>query len=618
MFYARGAAKIKAVIAILLVLIMTFSLAACSGTGGSGSGGKKKELKMSMFSGDIQGTAPGDVLTPIWREKTGITWELLSHSGDVSSDQWVQMQLAADTMPELLITHEFSTAAQTVMIESGKLYDFTEEEIRKNMPQYTKRIEDLGLDLKTYMEVNKWSDGKSYWIPYELREVAFPKLRPDIRAIRNAADSPYSFYFRDDILKMVFPNARTEQELKDLFIANGGKLTMDEIIGDIPIYNMDDLYDYLKKVKALGLKIGDKDVIPAQLTVSSNVGSTLWSLQTAMQIFWQDGFSFKDDQLMHVQSSDVFKEYIRYYSTFNDEGLIDREAWIMKDDQIRAKAINGEFAVFNYWLPVNDARQLSKDEGRGYGYRLLPAFTVDLVNEYQNMTNRPINLTTATKIIMTKTVKEADKAQVFGWLDWNLSYEADDLRCWGLPEWSEGEGENRRFKPEYKEIEDSLLLGVHSDKDAGYYGLRSNATNFNNPETHKVGFSGYFSRPVDVYPIPVSSDMNIDDKCFETIREYYGTQMTFYNQIGWTISEDLANDELWKVASDKSSTPEQSSRLAAAMVASPADFDAKYAEYYDNAYPAEFQTALANLKEKWRDIYNTKVAPEIEKAKSLK
>jgi ABC-type glycerol-3-phosphate transport system substrate-binding protein len=528
------------------------------------------------------------------------------------------MQLAADTLPEVLVTHEFSVAAQTALIESGKIYNFTEDEIRKNMPLYTKRVEDLGLDLPTYIGSNQWSDGKLYFVPYELREVAFPKLRKDIRAIRNAADSPYSFYFRDDILKMIYPNARSEYELKELFIANGGKLTIDDIIGDIPIYNMDDLHGYLKKVKDLGLKVGDKDVIPAQLTVSSNVGSTLWSLQTAMQIFWQDGFSFKDDQLMHVQSSDVFKEYIRYYSTFNAEGLIDREAWIMKDDQIRAKAINGEFAVFNYWLPVNDARQLSKDEGRGYGYRLLPAFTVDLVNEYQNMTNRPINLTTATKIIISKTVKEANKAQVFGWIDWNMSYEADDLRNWGLPEWSEGEGVNRRFKPEYKAIEDSLLLGVHSDQDAGYYGLRSNASNFFNPETHKLIMSGNFTKPTDVYPIPVSLDMNIDDKCFEAIREYYGTQMTFYNQIGWTISEDLGNDELWKIASDKASTPEHDSRLAAAMVASPEDFDAKYDEYYDNAYPAEFQAALTHLKEKWRDIYNTKVAPEIEKAKSLK
>jgi len=105
---------------------------------------------------------------------------------------------------------------------------------------------------------------------------------------------------------------------------------------------MEELYDYLKKVKQLDMKVGEKNVIPAQLPVSSNVSSTLWSLQTAMGILWQDGFGFKDDQLMHVQSSDVFKEYIRYYNTFNAEGLIDREAWIMKDDQIRAKTINGE------------------------------------------------------------------------------------------------------------------------------------------------------------------------------------------------------------------------------------------------------------------------------------
>ena len=393
---------------------------------------------------------------------------------------------------------------------------------------------------------------------------------------------------------------------------------MDDVYGDIPITNMVELYDYLKKVKDLGIKVGEKDVIPAQLTVSSSVGSTLWSLQTAMGIFWQDGFGFKDDKLMHVQSSDVFKEYIRYYSIFNDEGLIDREAWIMQDDQIRAKAINGEYAVFNYWLPVNDARQLAIDEGRGYGYRLLPAFDAPLNNDYQNLLDRPISLASGTQAMLTKTIGEADKARVFAWIDWNLSYEADEYRLWGLPEWYEGEGQNRRYKAEYAEIENSILYGVAGEHDASYYGLQSRASSYYNPETHKISLSGNLNRPSEIYPPQISTDQNIDDALFRTIREYYALQSTFYNQIGWTVASEITDDPEWMEVNAKLASPEHDSRLANAMISPPDQFDAMYQDYYDNAYPAEFHEALEHLKTKWAETYRTKALPEIEKAKALK
>jgi len=336
-----------------------------------------------------------------------------------------------------------------------------------------------------------------------------------------------------------------------------------------------------------------------------------------MGMFWQGGFSYKDDRLIHVQSSDMYKEYIRYYSKFNAEGLIDREAWINTDDQIKSKAINGEFAVFNYWLPVTDARHLSEDEGRGYGFRMVPAFLIPLVNEYQNMVYRPISLTSAAKIFLTTSIKPADKPKVFGWLDWNFSYDADELRFWGLPEWSEGKGDQRRFKPEYAEVEQAILRGIPGEHDAAYYGLQSPATYLNIPEIHRFSLSGNFNRPFYAYPPQVSTDVSLDDVLFRVIREYYATQMTFYNQVGWTNADIDQNPE-WKRANEALSSPEHAGRLANALIAAPEDFDAKFQEYYDNAYPAEFHAALGVIQEVWKNIYHNKVVPEIEKAKSGK
>lgn len=580
-----------------------------------------KPLHMTMFADEETiGVAPEDILTPIWREKTQITWDVVADPQTISAEQWIQMQMVADTLPELIATHELPTVAIEALINADKVYEITEEDIRTYMPKFTKRVEDLGLTLDVLISSNLASDGKLYNLPCDVREVAFPALRSDIRAVRDGCDSPYSLYLRDDILKQIFPDARTEAELGELYVQNEGKLTMEEAFGDIPITNMDELHEYLIKVKELGLKVGEKDVIPAQLTVSSSVGSTLWSLQTAMGIFWQDGFGFKDDKLMHVQSSDVYKEYIRNYNTFNTEGLIDREAWIMKDDQIKAKVINGEYAVINYWLPVNEARQVAKDENRGYGYRLLPAFAVPLNNEYQNLLDKPITLNSMTKVMLLKTISPEDKAQVFNWLDWNMSYEADELRNWGLPEWSTGEGSERRFTPEYSAIEAWSLYGEQSEKDGSYYGLLTDYSRsiFKNQETHKLGLSGNYNKPRWIYPPEIKADQNLDTALFEVIREYYGTQINFYAQIGWSVGTDITNDPVWKEVNAKLASPENDGRLANAMICAPEEFDAKYQEYYDNAYPTEFQEALEDLKLKWKTIYDEKAAPEIEKAKALK
>jgi len=128
------------------------------------------------------------------------------------------MQMAASTMPELIVTHEIQKPGLEALISGGWVYEITEADLRTYMPNFTKRVEDLGLPLSAIIESNKWSDGKLYTVPWEFRAIVFPSLRSDIRHVRDAVDSPYCLYLRDDILKMIYPNARTEQELKELFV----------------------------------------------------------------------------------------------------------------------------------------------------------------------------------------------------------------------------------------------------------------------------------------------------------------------------------------------------------------------------------------------------------------
>ena len=175
---------------------------------------------------------------------------------------------------------------------------------------------------------------------------------------------------------------------------------------DIPIKNLDDLYNYLKAVKALNLKVGDKPLIPGAITASSeSMGALDWSLRTIVGYAWEYPFmegtppDFNDTVL--PKATPEYKAYMAWWNKCYNEGLLDPEIFVMKNDQFNAKQINGEYAVLNRWWYVNDARKVGKD--RGYGFRYFPAFYGQLKDIFSNnvmylsLQGSPVAITKTTK-----------------------------------------------------------------------------------------------------------------------------------------------------------------------------------------------------------------------------
>ncbi len=79
-------------------------------------------------------------------------------------------------------------------------------------------------------------------------------------------------------------------------------------------------------------------------------------------------------------------------------------------------------------------------------------------------------------IFLTNTVKAADYGDVLKYIDYFMTDKSDDLAYWGSPAWSTGTGVNRKFKPEYKALEDWAVYGKEGGKDGTYYGLGGAAT----------------------------------------------------------------------------------------------------------------------------------------------
>jgi putative aldouronate transport system substrate-binding protein len=570
-----------------------------------------------------------DVLTPIWREKTKVKPEVFSIPQGMNSDEWIITNAVAGSLPELITSNAFffNEVSTDALIEADAIYEITYEMMDENMPLLKKKLNRLGVTLKQFYRDNlRSSDGKLWRIPVgDFTAPAFPELRESQLAVDNVF-LPYGVRFRDDILKMIFPNAKSEQEMRELY-AEKGELTIDDIIGDIPIRSMEDFTEYFRKVDELGLKVGRNDVIPFVPTSwihPAGPGCTL--LPTMMDIWWAQPtgglFINKGEELIYWPQEDYYKDANKWLNQLHNQGLIDPETYIQKKDQMVAKFVNGRYAVVpSRMANLGSARDVGKDNG--YGWRYFPTFIIPLNTERIDFKYFPVNLNAVNDgVAITKKVKEKDLKQILQMIDWNLSDEADELRFWGPKEFTTGEGINKRFKPQYADLENWAVSGISGmgKKDGPYYGMCANIPNptshkdYYFAETHDIMLYLYDHIPQYVYDKEASIDDEIEMVMQNAIKAYYAPQYIYYDK-KWSKDEYLSLEDWKDCDSIYGFWGNDAGKLKVqAILGSEENFERNWQKHYDAAYPEEMQETLSKMKAIFKDIYNTRILSELEKA----
>lgn len=442
-------------------------------------GAQTKDLKITVLGWTQTGTRKPvrDVLTPIWRQKTRVIPEVIVIPAAIPRDQWIQMQIAADTLPNVLTTNGVMENGEivTALVKAGKLYEITPQMYNTQLPLYKAYYDKLGIDWNGMYEDNlRAADRKLWFVPAGgVNPIASPVIRASKAGENAIGIYPYAQFLRDDVLKKIYPNAKTEKDLRAILLKNG-KLDFVQDCQDIPIKNIDDLYAYLKKVKALNLKAGNgKPLIPGAIHQDPVVDAIRysWGMSAVTAGMWGGAyttFQLKGDQVTDLVQTPEWKEFIRFYNKCYNEGLIDPECFTMKPDQLNAKVANGEYAVMNFRTIIREAQKTGQNEGWGLRYLptfMPPNFPDSLETKYSDFWKYGFYslVNGYTGVAITTTTKKEDIPQILNWVDWNCSEEATDLRMWGLPEWSTGTGVNRRFKPEYKELEDWAVRGISGE-----------------------------------------------------------------------------------------------------------------------------------------------------------
>jgi len=626
----------KRILLLALVFLFVGGLIASAQTLNYGTFKPTKQLTISQMtdqSGPPTKPPTQDVVTPVLRQKTGVTSVPFPEPTNLGTTAAAVAQalLAGNNLPDIISESYFppQVDGQQVLIDNNAVWDFNDMAFLKKMfPNFTTRMNQYGSLDDWYANEGTYKD-THIRITSAIPPLAFTKMMATQKGttyyrknVIFAGMGGYPKSLRDDILKMIYPKARSDAEQEQFFIKqfNYATPTTPDPYADIPINSMDDLYNYMKKVKEIidskNLMDGsgrDKMIV-AQLNASNgNAPSIMWSNITMYGYIWTEPPFRVADRVYYNFEEPWVKDVLAWWNKCYNDGLLDPEVFVKKDDQLGEEITRGRFAIFpdwGSWTP--QARKFAADNKLPYGYReMLAWWPRTFKNTYNDASNQWVTyFQHFAANIITNYVSEADLPQVANWLDYHYSEEFDILRSWGTPDMYTGTGKDRRYKPAYKDLENFTAYGVSAPngKDGYYYGVYlwapiTQAAGTNSPENTDAYLTTYPLAPQYVYPAKKATGMSYDTEMNSALYAYYiGKYVNFFPQKGWTNADLNNQPDFAKIQYMWFGT--HGPAIAKAITGPTADFDANYAAYQKVFHDNDWDLGMQEYQIAWKTIFD--------------
>lgn len=427
---------------------------------------------------------------------TGIAFdeEYSFDNNSESGDAKISKIMATDTWPDIGYNIEESLVKK--LIKADKVWDVTEL-IPKYMPTYTK-IREYNERSKKQFE-SKELDGKEYnvWKPasYGVATVLDPDYSVEkYSKVLSPSDSRSWIYVRDDILKKIYPNAKTRAEMEDIYVKNGS-FTKEEMT-DVTITSIDEFYDFLKKINDLGVTENGRKVYPFYTHNGTDNWDILSVLTPAMNGAIANDFAYfdrEDGKLVRTVDKDWFKESMRTWVKLINEDIASREAIVDNKAAFEQKKNNGEYAVL-YGSATPPTSEALKAAGKNYSYRKV---LIDIPTNFDKYIkkNPDVNYIAEERFTLFKSKNlktEEDVAQVLRFIDFLITPVGSKAAFWGPKNGGLYTEENGIMKYADADLEKDMVYNGSGEKKI-YYGI----TSF--PDLYNFSSTGSMYNPVTVY-----------------------------------------------------------------------------------------------------------------------
>lgn len=389
--------------------------------------------------------------------------------------------IAANDYPDLVYNGQMINLVE--LIKGDKLYDLTEA-----FPEYCTSFTDvMPMDkFSEFYSLNHLYNGRQYTLPAGVGaeyfysdnstypQFDFERWKTNMLTTQSKGGSSGVNYLwvRDDILKALYPQAKTMAEIEAIY-GSKGTFTKDELF-DIPLNNLDDvvemLYAIKDHIKAQNITENGK---PVQVTYGPAVGQDNWYLFTILPTLIDGAlgntnyftqFNKATGKLEYAYKMDYVKNEMKVYNRLQRDNVLAQDSLVDSVAMFTEKVNNAQYAVLYGQNPPNVSL---KEAGKAYAYRPVWVDQAYRTEQQVQFMQQPIGTAWA---IFKDSVKEEDLPQVLRFFNYLYSDVGDKLRLWG-PEsaglWEEKDGK-RVFVD--KELEEAMVYGKDNGKNL-YYGL---------------------------------------------------------------------------------------------------------------------------------------------------
>lgn len=345
--------------------------------------------------------------------------------------------IASDTMPDILYVAGGQGATHFKKLKTaGKLYELTPEMLQKYAPNLWSRVPEACWAALT-------DDGKIMGIPYgfpDATEQIYPgATEKQLEVIHEVAYDPItdfrSLFIRDDILKKMYPNAKSWDEICKLSDEKQDRIG--EELYDIPVNSTQDFIDMMYNIKDMNLTSEGQKVYALGYD-----GADLWfpfetfggQMYGYIRNAYFSAWNAKEKKITIplVEENGLVKQAAKTQNQMIRDGVIDPESLVQTSAAFKENCLKGTYAILSTAY-YGSLQKLNNDlEKLGKSFRYRPLYTnVPQSDEYIMQAN--IKPWTGA-VCLLNTLNEAEAIQTLNWINTMFSDEFEEILWWGTPE----------------------------------------------------------------------------------------------------------------------------------------------------------------------------------------
>lgn len=416
-------------------------------------------------------TAGEDVVTPEIERVTGVTFdaEKSFDNGGESMETKVAKLSAANAWPDII--HYGQKAVVDKLADGDIVWD-----LRPYLEDYCPNIVNYLKEAGAWDYVlNQREDGKVVRLPYVVSNLQqrYPDMdESQVLKVSNTYQTRNHVWVRDDILKKIYPNAKTQDEIEEIYIKNG-EFTEEEVT-DVTFKSKEEYFDFLRKVDALNLTEGNQKVYAGYIYS----GTDNWNVLTTMGCLWGQNvnssydtnyFTYWDAETQQVEykfKQPQFKEILQDWTNLVREDILSKESLVDNRSTFEQKRDNGLYAVVYANDQPNDTT--IKQNNKGFRYRKVFIDIEPDTDKYTFVTGVPVGDDFA---VVKKNINEKQLCQILTYYDYMMSDAGLKLSVWGPRSaglFDEDADGNRTYKD--KELEKCMVYDEQNERNV-YYNL---------------------------------------------------------------------------------------------------------------------------------------------------